>query len=151
MTSNPSLRSHGGSDRGDRRLPQVRKGKTPVQPDSHEAGTRRVRKESLSPAERSLRARAAAHRLHSLHDSRELTTNARRAFNDRFVNQVDPDRRLPPAERLRRAECARRAYFAALAAKSARARRMRRQTYSRPVGLTPISIPESSSDVTAHN
>jgi len=33
---------------------------------------------------------------------------------------------LPEAERLRRAECARKAYFATLAAKSARARRARR-------------------------
>ena len=34
----------------------------------------------LTPAERSLRARAAAYRLHSLYDSRELTANARAAF-----------------------------------------------------------------------
>jgi hypothetical protein len=79
----------------------------------------------LSPAERTLRARAAAYRLHSLHDSRELTANARAAFNDRFARQVDPDGLLPRDERQRRAECARKAYYAALAAKSARARRLR--------------------------
>jgi hypothetical protein len=78
-----------------------------------------------TPAERSLRARAAAYRLHSLYDSRQLTANARAAFQDRFAKQVDPDGILPEAERQRRAECARKAYYAALAAKSARARRQR--------------------------
>ncbi len=48
------------------------------------------------------------------------------AFEDRFARQVDPDRALPDAERRRRAECARKAYFAELAAKSAKARRARR-------------------------
>lgn len=85
----------------------------------------------LTPAERSLRARAAAYRLHSLYDSRELTANARAAFGDRFARQVDPDGALPEAERQRRAECARKAYYAALAAKSARARRLRRGGSSR--------------------
>jgi hypothetical protein len=84
----------------------------------------------MTPAERTLQARAAAYRLHSLYDSRELTRAARAAFNDRFVRQVDPDRRLPEAERQRRAVCARKAYYAALAAKSARVRRERRQRAS---------------------
>ncbi len=81
--------------------------------------------DELTPAERSLRARAAAYRLHSLYDSRQLTANARAAFQDRFTRQVDPDGILPEAERQRRAESARKAYYAALAAKSARARRQR--------------------------
>jgi hypothetical protein len=88
-------------------------------------------KEELTPAERSLRARAAAYRLHSLYDSRELTANARAAFRDRFVRQVDPDGILPEAERQRRAECARKAYYAELASKSAKARRVRRGTGKR--------------------
>jgi hypothetical protein len=86
---------------------------------------------SLTGAERSLRARAAAYRLHSLYDSRELTANARVAFRDRFAREVDPDELLTERERQRRAECARKAYYAALAAKSARARRVRRQLQSR--------------------
>ena len=68
----------------------------------------------LTPAERNLRARAAAYRLHSLYDSRQLTANARAAFEQRFARQVDPDRVLPEAERQRRAECARKAYYSAL-------------------------------------
>ena len=84
-------------------------------------------KDSITPAERTLRARAAAYRLHSLYDSRELTKAARAAFNDRFVAQVDPDKRLPEVERQRRAECARKAYYTALAARSARARRQRKR------------------------
>lgn len=62
----------------------------------------------------------AAYRLHSRYESRQLTANARAAFNDRFVREVDPDGVLPEAERQRRAECARKAYFAGLAPKSAR-------------------------------
>jgi hypothetical protein len=81
----------------------------------------------MSPAERRLRARAAAYRLHSLYDSRELTCKARAAFRDRFARQVDPDGILPDAERERRAEAARKAYYTALSAKSAKARRQRRQ------------------------
>lgn len=80
----------------------------------------------MTPAERQLRARAAAYRLHSLYDSRELTANARAALRDRFAREVDPDGVLPAAERERRAECARKAYYTALAAKSAKARRIRR-------------------------
>ncbi len=76
--------------------------------------------------ERSLQARAAAYRLHSLYDSRQLTANARAAFEERFFRQVDPDGVLSETERQRRAECARKAYYAELAAKSARARRTRR-------------------------
>jgi hypothetical protein len=44
----------------------------------------------------------------------------------RFERQVDPDGTLPEAERLRRAEAARKAYFTGLAFKSAKARRERR-------------------------
>lgn len=81
---------------------------------------------SLTPAERSLRARVAAHTLHATHDSTELTKNARQAFRDRFERQVDPDGVLPPAERERRAEHARKAWYTTLALKSAQARRRRK-------------------------
>ncbi len=80
----------------------------------------------LTPAERSLWARAAAYRLHSLYDSKELTANARAAFQDRFAREVDPEGILLEVERQRRAECARKAYYSALAAKSAKARRQRK-------------------------
>lgn len=77
----------------------------------------------VSATERSLQARAAAYRMHSLHDGRQVTANARRAFNDRFAHQVDPENVLSEAERSRRAESARKAYFSSLAARSVRARR----------------------------
>jgi hypothetical protein len=47
---------------------------------------------------------------------------ARKAFLDRFEREVDPDGTLPPAERARRVESARKAYFARLALRSAQAR-----------------------------
>lgn len=71
----------------------------------------------------SQRARIGALALHSRHDGRAITANARAAFLDRFHRQVDPDGRLSPAERERRAAFARRAYFRARP--SSRARRSR--------------------------
>lgn len=50
------------------------------------------------------------------------TAPARDRFLQRFLDQVDPDRTLPEAERNRRAEHARKAYFSALALKSSVAR-----------------------------
>jgi hypothetical protein len=51
------------------------------------------------------------------------TAPGRRAFLERFEREVDPDGVLPAAERARRAEHARKAYFTALALRSAKARR----------------------------
>lgn len=76
---------------------------------------------SLTPEERTLRARLAAHAQHS--QGKTNTEPARKAFLDRFEREVDPDGALDPKERARRAEHARKAYFARLALKSAKARR----------------------------
>ena len=80
----------------------------------------------LSPSQRSLRARLAAHSLHAQRDSRKLTANARSKFLQRFDDEVDPDRVLPSKERQRRAGHARSAYFARLAFASSKARRPKR-------------------------
>jgi hypothetical protein len=80
----------------------------------------------LSPAERSLRARLAAHTMHARNDAGQTTVAARTAFLARFEAEVDPDGALDPEERRRRAEHARRAYFTRLALASAKARRTRR-------------------------
>ncbi len=79
----------------------------------------------LNPAQRRLQAQCAAHILHSRYDSRELTAKARAKFLVRFLDEVDPNRSLPELERQRRAEHLRKAYFQALAAKSAAARKRR--------------------------
>src|SRR4051794_26372612 len=77
---------------------------------------------TFDPADMALRGRIGAHRLHATHDPRETTAQARSAFLARFEDEVDPDHTLPEAERQRRAEHARKAYFARLALKSARTR-----------------------------
>lgn len=77
----------------------------------------------MSPEDRVLHARLAAHVLHSRYDSKELTAPARRAFLERFEREVDPKGILPEAERLRRAGHARKAYFTKLSLASSRARR----------------------------
>lgn len=58
---------------------------------------------------------------------RAVSAPARAAFMETFIEQVDPDRELPEDERDKRAAAARKAYFAKLAARSAKARRNRRE------------------------
>jgi hypothetical protein len=75
-------------------------------------------------AERTLRARFAAHASWANTEDRAARTRkARDAFEKRFENQVDPDRTLPPDERARRAEHAKKAHFLRMAYKSAQARK----------------------------
>jgi len=80
----------------------------------------------LAPAERRLRARIGAFALHAKRDAKETTGAARAAFLSGFEREVDPDGRLEPAERARRAASARKAHFARLALRSAQARRRAR-------------------------
>ena len=85
---------------------------------------------SLSPHVAALRGKIGAYRLHATHDPRETTRKARERFLTRFLDEVDPDRSLPDAERLRRAAAARKAYFAQLALKSAQRRAKKRRASS---------------------
>jgi hypothetical protein len=82
----------------------------------------------LTPEQRSLRSRMAAHHSWARTADRSARTRpGRDAFMRRFEDQVDPERTLPPAERLRRAEQARKAHFAQLALRSSRARQKARR------------------------
>ena len=77
-----------------------------------------------TPEERALRAKIAAHiSWANTADPTARTANARKASEGRFERQVDPEGVLPEAERARRAEDARKAYFLSLSLKSAQARR----------------------------
>jgi hypothetical protein len=78
---------------------------------------------SLTPAQRSLLAQAAAHASWAKTTDRAArTAPARRAALVRFERQVDPDGVLEPEERQRLAQSARRSYFRYLALRSSRAR-----------------------------
>ncbi len=77
----------------------------------------------VDPDEMARRGRIGAYTLHSRHDPKETTKKARASFLERFEREVDPEGVLPEAERARRAEYARKAYFARLANASANARR----------------------------
>lgn len=80
-----------------------------------------------SPAERALRARVAAHvRWAHEPDRRAATEAARAGLQARFEQQVDPDGVLDPVELAKRAESARKAYYARLSQLSAKARRERK-------------------------
>jgi hypothetical protein len=76
-------------------------------------------------SEAALRGRIGGFSLAAKRDPKEYTRPARAAFESRFVAQVDPDAVLPEPERIRRAEAARRAYYARLAYQSAASRRRR--------------------------
>ncbi|MCU1691155.1 MAG: hypothetical protein JWM64_246 [Frankiales bacterium] len=80
-----------------------------------------------TPEQRALWGRIGAHALHAkVVDPSAHTAPARQAFRDNFEREVDPEGVLAPQDRARRAEHARRAYYLALAAKSAAARRARK-------------------------
>ena len=82
--------------------------------------------EGMTPAQRTLRAKIAAHTSWANTVDRTARTNAaRKAAHDRFERQVDPDGVLSPEERAVRAANARSAYFSKLALRSAQARRQR--------------------------
>ncbi len=80
----------------------------------------------LTPSERVLRARMAAHISWAKTDDRSArTAPARKAALARFEDQVDPDGRLSATERTRRTEHAMRAHMTRLALRSAQVRRRR--------------------------
>lgn len=85
---------------------------------------------TLTPEQRSQRGRLGAYRQQALYDTRETTRAARAAFDQRFVDQVDPERKLSEPERERRAAAARKAYFAALSLKASSARRQRAERHA---------------------
>ncbi len=59
------------------------------------------------------------------HDPAEGTRAARAAFDQKFLDEVDPDKTLPPEERTRRAKALRRLHFLKMAWRSAESRRKR--------------------------
>ncbi len=75
---------------------------------------------SLTPEQRSLRAKAAAFALHA--QGGTSTAAGTQAFLARFEREVDPDGLLAPEERARRAAFARKSHMARLALKASRAR-----------------------------
>jgi len=82
-------------------------------------------------AERVLTGRVGAYTMLARHDAREVTRPAHEAFWRKFETEVDPEGRLDPVERARRADMARKAHFTRLALKSAQVRRHRREAAAR--------------------
>jgi hypothetical protein len=77
--------------------------------------------------ETSLKRRAAAHESWARTPNRRArTAKATAAFLDKFARQVDPEGKLAPEERHRRALSARRAYYLRLSVKAAAARKARK-------------------------
>ena len=74
----------------------------------------------LTPEQRRIRAQIAANTRWSREDPRVGTARARAAWYRRFLDEVDPDRILSPAERERRAQAALRAEMQRLALRSSK-------------------------------
>jgi hypothetical protein len=86
-----------------------------------------TRQTPLTPEQRRLRARIAVNTSWAnTPDPRARTAPATEAFLKRFEREVDPDGTLSEAERLRRADAAKRAYFARLSFQASRARQKKR-------------------------
>ena len=102
-------------------------------------------KAQASTTARSARNRRAALILHAHHDTKAFTLPARTAFLERFLHEVDAraDGPITAAERVRRAERLKRAYFIELSAKAAAAR-SRRANGTRTSIATRIGSPDSS-------
>jgi hypothetical protein len=77
---------------------------------------------------KSLRHQIAANTRWSKEDPTRQGEILRAGLDAKFLREVDPNNELPEAERVRRAQNARRAYFQRLALKSAAARKARRAT-----------------------
>lgn len=95
----------------------------------------------LSPTERTLRARAAAHALHARGGT--STSAGTAAFMARFDREVDPEGQLDPAERARRADHARKSYMSKLALKASRSRSRPTQKNASTVADTSVEAPRS--------
>jgi hypothetical protein len=81
----------------------------------------------VTDSEISLRTRRAAHlSWANTDDRRARTAPARKAFEDSFSRKADPDGVLSVAERERRAEHLRKAFYAELSRNSAQARRIKK-------------------------
>jgi hypothetical protein len=83
----------------------------------------------FTPEQRSQRARIGAYAALAAHGGSALTEKARAASpggDAYWDSQVDPDGALPPAERSRRAQAAKKAHFSKLALASSRARGARK-------------------------
>ncbi|MGI8518630.1 MAG: hypothetical protein ACR2ME_09900 [Acidimicrobiia bacterium] len=82
---------------------------------------------SLTPAQRVMRARLAAHTSWAnTDDPSARTAPARAAMRQRFEDQVDPDRVLSEADRARKAASAFKAHMAALSLKGLQVRQQKR-------------------------
>ncbi|MEU0532017.1 hypothetical protein [Amycolatopsis tolypomycina] len=80
-----------------------------------------------TPEQRSMAARIANYeRWANTEDKTAATAPARRAFEDRFLQEADPDGQLPPAERLAKAALLRKAHFTRMALASSKARARKR-------------------------
>ncbi|MGO3150413.1 MAG: hypothetical protein ACTIJ0_10240 [Glutamicibacter ardleyensis] len=80
---------------------------------------------SATPAERKLAAQIAAHESWAnTPDRSKRTAKARAALMAKFEKQADPEGKLLPAERAKRAEHLRKAHFQRLALASAKSRRI---------------------------
>lgn len=81
-------------------------------------------KSPLSPAERAARARIAAHTRWAKEPDRvAATAPGRRAAFEKLLDEVDPERQLPEAERLKRAKNAQQAHLERIRLAASRNRR----------------------------
>lgn len=88
-------------------------------------------------SERRLAAQVSAYSSWAQTENRTARTQpARDALLRKFEQQVDPDGTLSPVERDKRVQAARKAYYASLALRSARARRLAKEAAEAEAALS---------------
>ena len=95
---------------------------------------------TLTPAQRTLRARVAAYARAAKYDGRQVTAAAFTGRMAKLEAEVDPDGTLPAAERQRRAYAALRSQMSALSLKASR----KRTGKAAPVIVSPGAAQEGS-------
>ena len=89
-----------------------------------EEGGRRMSDNPLTSAQRIVRARIAAHaRWAKEPDRLAATAPGRRAAFEKLLDEVDPERKLPEAERLKRAKNAQQAHLERIRLAASKSRR----------------------------
>ena len=95
-------------------------------------------KTPMTPEQRKLWAQMGAYALLAKYDSRETTRAALRAIHvTRYERIVDPEGILPPEDRQRRVEAARKSHMRGLALKHSQSASARKADTGRGTGLQP--------------
>ena len=98
----------------------------------------------FDPRAMALRGRIGGYTISSRHNPTETTAKARATYRTSFERMVDPDGKLSPKERARRAEAARHAHYHKLSYLAAKKRREKSAARSVRTEATPSEVDDAT-------